>query len=233
VSQDQFLVLLDRREAAMRRRLEQIISELGQLRDLLVLTSKNNKSPQETAQETSQEDSSVQPAERAQADEQESKESKEQAKARILLLRSQQAAAQVAKSEGELKGVLSEISLLVAELINNRIDSKDRRDRLGDKIKTPLSDLIETKWKPFAQDIEGFETSLAKWSPEEFAGKIDSAIVQNNEMIVALNAILSDMIEIQDLNEIIDRVRGLLDQQSKILDRSKEQQKKSTLDLLK
>jgi hypothetical protein len=74
---------------------------------------------------------------------------------------------------------------------------------------------------------------LAKWSPEEFAGKIDSAIVQNNEMIVALNAILSDMIEIQDLNEIIDRVRGLLDQQSKILDRSKEQQKKSTLDLLK
>jgi parvulin-like peptidyl-prolyl isomerase len=52
-------------------------------------------------------------------------------------------------------------------------------------------------------------------------------------MIVALNAILSDMIEIQDLNEIIDRVRGLLDQQSKILDRSKEQQKKSTLDLLK
>jgi hypothetical protein len=233
VSQDQFLVLLDRREAAMRRRLEQIISELGQLRDLLVLTNKNNKSPQETAQETAQEDSSVQPAERAQADEQESKESKEQAKARILLLRSQQAAAQVAKSEGELKGVLSEISLLVAELINNRIDSKDRRDRLGDKIKTPLSDLIETKWKPFAQDIEGFETSLAKWSPEEFAGKIDSAIVQNNEMIVALNAILSDMIEIQDLNEIIDRVRGLLDQQSKILDRSKEQQKKSTLDLLK
>ena len=233
VSQDQFLVLLDRREAAMRRRLEQIISELGQLRDLLVLTNKNNRSPQETAQETTQDDASARSAERPQAQEQESKESKEQAKARILLLRSQQAAAQVAKSEGELKGVLSEISLLVAELINNRIDSKDRRDRLGDKIKTPLSNLIDTKWKPFAQDIEGFETSLAKWSPEEFAGKIDSAIVQNNEMIVALNAILSDMIEIQDLNEIIDRVRGLLDQQSKTLDRTKQEQKKSTLDLLK
>jgi hypothetical protein len=74
---------------------------------------------------------------------------------------------------------------------------------------------------------------LAKWSPEEFANKIDSAIAQNNEMIVALNAILADMIEIQDLNEIIDRVRGLLDQQSKTLDRTKQEQKKSTLDLLK
>jgi hypothetical protein len=229
LNEDQFLVLLDRREAAMRRRLEQIISELGQLRDLLVLTNKNNKSPQEISQEISQ----AQPAEQAQADEQESKETKDQAKARILLLRSQQAAAQVAKSEGELKGVLSEISLLVAELINNRIDSKDRRDRLGDKIKTPLSGLIETKWKPFASDIQQFEVSMAKWSSEEFAGKIDTAIAQNNEIIVGLNAILSDMIEIQDLNEIIDRVRGMLDQQSKTLDRTKQEQKKSTLDLLK
>jgi hypothetical protein len=48
-----------------------------------------------------------------------------------------------------------------------------------------------------------------------------------------LNAILADMIELQDLNEIIDRVRGLLDEQSKLLDRSKEEQKKSVLDLLK
>ncbi|MCY3007379.1 MAG: hypothetical protein NTV29_15555 [Planctomycetota bacterium] len=230
LNEDQFLVLLDRREAAMRRRLEQIISELGQLRDLLVLTNKNNKSPQETSEAQPAE---AQPAEQAQVEVQESKETKDQAKARILLLRSQQAAAQVAKSEGELKGVLSEISLLVAELINNRIDSKDRRDRLGDKIKTPLSGLIETKWKPFALDIQQFEMSMAKWSSEEFAGKIDTAIAQNNEIIVGLNAILSDMIEIQDLNEIIDRVRGMLDQQSKTLDRTKQEQKKSTLDLLK
>lgn len=48
-----------------------------------------------------------------------------------------------------------------------------------------------------------------------------------------MNAILADMIELQDLNEIIDRVRGLLDEQSKLLDRSKEEQKKSVLDLLK
>jgi len=41
------------------------------------------------------------------------------------------------------------------------------------------------------------------------------------------------MIELQDLNEIIERVRGLLDNQSKLLDNAKEEQKKSVLDLLK
>ena len=226
VNEDQFLVLLDRREAAMRRRLEQIISELGQLRDLLVLTNKNNKSVDQppAPDEANSPDST---------DQAQSKETPAQAKARILLLRSQQAAAQVAKSEGELKGVLSEISLLVAELINNRIDSKDRRERLGDKIKAPLTALFEAKWKPFATEVNQLESSLAKLSTEEFATKIDQATGQNNEIIAALNAILADMIEIQDLNEIIDRVRGLLDKESKVLDRAKEEQKKSTLDLLK
>ncbi|MFM2011502.1 MAG: hypothetical protein RLZZ396_286 [Planctomycetota bacterium] len=220
VTEDQFLILLDRREAAMRRRLEQIISELGQLRDLLILTNKNNtQTPEPSAEDSS--------------GSAESKETPAQARSRILLLRSQQAAAQVAKSEGELNGVLSEISMLVAELINNRIDSNDRRERLGNKIKAPLESLLESKWKPFALQINQLEGTLAKLTPEELSSQIDQGVAKNNEIIASLNAILADMIEIQDLNEIIDRVRGLLDQQSKILDRSKQEQKKSTLDLLK
>jgi len=220
VTEDQFLILLDRREAAMRRRIEQIISELGQLRDLLILTNKNNTQTQEPSAEDSSGSS-------------ESKETPAQSRSRILLLRSQQAAAQVAKSEGELKGVLSEISMLVAELINNRIDSNDRRERLGNKIKAPLESLLESKWKPFALQINQLEGTLAKLTPEELSAQIDQGVSKNNDIIASLNAILADMIEIQDLNEIIDRVRGLLDQQSKILDRSKQEQKKSTLDLLK
>ena len=220
VTEDQFLILLDRREAAMRRRLEQIISELGQLRDLLILTNKNNtQTPEPSAEDPS--------------GSAESKETPAQARSRILLLRSQQAGAQVAKSEGELNGVLSEISMLVAELTNNRIDSNDRRERLGNKIKAPLESLLESKWRPFALQINQLEGTLAKLTPEELSSQIDQGVAKNNEIIASLNAILADMIEIQDLNEIIDRVRGLLDQQSKILDRSKQEQKKSTLDLLK
>ncbi|MFM8215370.1 MAG: hypothetical protein ACKN82_12100 [Pirellula sp.] len=220
VTEDQFLILLDRREAAMRRRLEQIISELGQLRDLLILTNKNNKQVQEQAVEETSGTT-------------EGKETPAQTRSRILLLRSQQASAQVSKSEGELKGVLSEISMLVAELVNNRIDSKDRRERLGQKIKLPLEGMLESKWKPFAMQINQLEGTISKLTAEELSVQIDQSIANNNDIIATLNAILADMIEIQDLNEIIDRVRGLLDQQSKYLDRSKQEQKKSTLDLLK
>lgn len=226
VTQDQFLVLVDRREAAMRRRLEQIINELGQLRDLLVLTNKNNK-PSEGKNPDQPSDAEDQ------AESLQTKETPEQVRSRILLLRSQQAAAQASKTEGELKGVLSEISLLVAELINNRIDSNDRRERLGEKIQKPLAGMMESKWKAFSQEINDLETALAKLTPDQLESQLDQSINKNNEIIAALSGILADMIEIQDLNEIIDRVRGLLDQQSKTIDRTKQQQKKSTLDLLK
>ena len=92
---------------------------------------------------------------------------------------------------------------------------------------------MEAQWQPFSSEINGLEPAAAKASSVEFSDRIEKLIGQNNEIIVALNAILSDMIELQDLNEIIDRVRGLLDEQSKLLDRSKEEQKKSVLDLLK
>lgn len=92
---------------------------------------------------------------------------------------------------------------------------------------------MEAQWQPFSNEINGLEPAAAKATAEEFSGRIEKLIGQNNEIIVALNAILADMIELQDLNEIIDRVRGLLDEQSKLLDRSKEEQKKSVLDLLK
>jgi hypothetical protein len=92
---------------------------------------------------------------------------------------------------------------------------------------------MEAQWQPFSNEINGLERAAAKATAEEFSGRIEKLIGQNNEIIVALNSILADMIELQDLNEIIDRVRGLLDEQSKLLDRSKEEQKKSVLDLLK
>lgn len=223
VTVDQFLVLIDRREAAMRRRLEQIISELGQLRDLLLLTNKNNQTTEANNAPTTTDETSAGDAQ----------ESDPQRRARVLLLRAQQASTQTSKSESELKGVLNEISNLVAELINNRIDSKDRRERLEEKIKIPLTDLLESQWQPFSAAIAELEPAVPKATPEEFSKRIEQAIAQNNELIAALNAILADMIELQDLNEIIERVRGLLDNQSKLLDNAKEEQKKSVLDLLK
>jgi hypothetical protein len=153
----------------------------------------------------------------------------------MQMLRSQQAAAQMSKSEGELRGVEKEIHQINQELINNRIDSADRRTRLEDKIRKPLLVVLDQMWQPMATDILSIEKSYSRTvQPDNsLIELLPSSISKNNAIISALTAILNDMINIQDFNEVVDMVRGMLDDQNKVLDKTKQEQKKQLLDLLK
>jgi len=236
VTPDQLLIILERRELAMRARLEQILAELGQLRDLLVMTNKNLATdPKESTSNENVSNAGVDKSEPPSQTEESApgEQSSEQRRARLLVLRAQQAAAQASKSEGELKGVGIEIAQIVAELINNRVDSKDRRERLEQKIKLPLANLMQSQWTPFAAEINALESSVAKETPSETSKKLEQTILKNNEIIAALTTILNDMIDIQDFNEVIDMVRDLLNNQDKVLEKTKQEQKKRVLDLLK
>ena len=151
----------------------------------------------------------------------------------MQMLRSQQAESQMTKSEGELRGVEREITQINQELINNRIDSVDRRTRLEDKIRKPLLVVLDQSWGPMASDVREIEKSFSKSIKTD--SKVDellpNAIDKSNQIIVALTEILSDMINIQDFNEVLDMVRGIIDEQGKVLEKTKQEQKKQLLDL--
>ena len=225
VSADQLLNILDRREMAMKTRLTQIIEELTQMQDLLVNLQKavavnpqGTKTPADAADDAA-----------------ELEENSPERQARIQTLRSQQAETQLSKSEGELRGVEREISQINQELINNRIDSVDRRTRLEDKIRTPLLNVLDQSWPPMASDIRAIERSFSRTSKVEFnrSELLASSIEKCKQTIVALNAIREDMIKLLEFNEVMDALNGMLEAQGKILEKTKLEQKKQVLDLLK
>ena len=92
---------------------------------------------------------------------------------------------------------------------------------------------MQSQWTPFAAEINALESSVAKETPSEISKKLEQTILKNNEIIAALTTILNDMIDIQDFNEVIDMVRDLLNNQDKVLEKTKQEQKKRVLDLLK
>ena len=151
----------------------------------------------------------------------------------MQMLRSQQAESQMTKSEGELRGVEREITQINQELINNRIDSVDRRTRLEDKIRKPLLVVLDQSWGPMASDVREIEKSFSKSIKAEFKADelLPNAIDKSNQIILALSEILNDMINIQDFNEVLDMVRGIIDEQGKVLEKTKQEQKKQLLDL--
>lgn len=220
VPADKLLIILDKREMAMKARLKQIIEELTQMQDLLVnmqRASSNSLLSDGTSEGNDQEENTP------------------ERQARIQLLRAQQAETQLGKSEAELRGVEREINQINQELINNRIDSIDRRTRLEDKIRNPLLKLLDQSWPPMANDIRSIEKSLSRQPKMEvnLSNLLTSSIEKSKQTIVALNAILDDMIKILEFNELKEAINGMLEDQGKILEKTKREQNKQVLDLLK
>jgi hypothetical protein len=220
VTPDQLLLLLDRREAAMRKRVEQIIGELTQLRDLL----NNIQKRSETATSDSSDPTND--------------ENNPARVLRIQLLRSQQAMSQISKSEGELAGVEREIGQISKELIHNRIDSVDRRTRWQEKIQAPLREMLDGVWKGFSGDIAELEKLFSKASePLTVAPtQLIDAIKKNDEILSRLQAVLADMLEIQDQTAIIDMLRDIIQSSDQLIDETKTHKKnqdRKALELLK
>lgn len=223
----------------MRGRLEQIIGELSQMRDLMLNIKKSNSSVSKDSNDEaaqSNEPDKEKPAETPDGEQSTSAEPMDEARtARLQMLRAQQVAAQLMKSEGELRGVEKELHQINRELINNRIDSADRRTRLEDKVRTPMLIVLDQKWPLLSKEVLLIEKTLTRRElpSSDEPIKMDDSIEKTNEIIVLLNTILNDMIDIQDFNEMIDMVRGILDDQSKLYDKTKQEKKKQDLELLK
>ncbi|MEQ1826751.1 MAG: hypothetical protein ABL921_12430 [Pirellula sp.] len=240
VTPDQLLIVLERRELAMRARLEQIIGEMSQMRDLILNIQKAHRlyldAKDDVPKNTSPDlptalDDSNDPTN----DEKTTDQDSTAKKLRLQVLRSQQAAAQLTKSEGELRGVEKEIGQINQELINNRIDSNDRRTRLEEKIRKPLAVVLDQLWGPLNADVQTVEKSFVRSAQPDsnLDAVLPNSIAKTNQIISALTAILDDMVDIQDFNEMVDMVRGMIEDQSKVLEKTKQEQKKQLLDLIK
>jgi hypothetical protein len=217
VTPNQLLVLLERRELAMRSRMELVISELNQLRELLLKIRQSNRS---------------EPTEGVEANKSTADASNDGlAREKLQTLRAQQATSQTEKSDSELLGVEVEIGQIRQELINNRIDSQDRQERLENRVRLPIQNVRLGSLGKTTSNLRSLEKSLAN-------GPVDDASIATtldllSETLLALEAILQGMVDIQDFNEVVDMVRSMIDDQGKIIDRTKTEQKKRVLDMFK
>jgi hypothetical protein len=134
--------------------------------------------------------------------------------------------------------VEKEIGQISKELINNRIDSVDRRTRWQEKIQAPLREMLEGVWKGFSSDVSELEKLFAKASepPSVAPPQVVDAIKKNDEILSQLQAVLADMLEIQDQTAIIDMLRDIIQSSDQLIDETKNHKKnqdRKALELLK
>ncbi|MGB7346642.1 MAG: polyketide synthase [Pirellulaceae bacterium] len=209
VTPEQLLALLERRELAMRSRLEQTIDETRSLRDSLDLLRRRGFESTDNA-----------------ADEQEATRQVQNRRLRV-----QQSGLQASKTSEELSGIAASLDDMLQEMVNNRVDSADRRERIGTGVRDPLKKVVAEPLAQLIDQIADVEKTVA--NPADAAKKTALAVQTSEEVLLQLTAVLEKMLDLESYNEILDIVRGLIDDQNELLDETKEERKRRVLDMFK
>ena len=146
-------------------------------------------------------------------------------------LRVQRAQQQGTKSQQEVQGVAASFAEIRDELVNNRVDTPQRQERLQGQIISPLEVIVADDFQRWLDQLAQLESQLDAVGPESLQATA-LAVEQTNELILALQQVLEGMLELETFNELLDLVRSVLDEQEGLLQKTKDEQKRQARALL-
>lgn len=258
VTAEELLRLLESRELGLRRRFEQIIEETTEMRDSLLrvkveLASVGQESPSAkdaVAKNTAAKDAATKdaagknaanndgpgkdtaaarPAGAEPGDESPDGETAAQRAQSLRLLRVQRGIQQSQKSSQEVLGVALSFADIREELINNRVDTEDRKERLKEQIADPLQKIVAERFPALEKRLAELEKSL---SDTKAAAPLSNAASEEAELLLAeLGDVLQKMLDLETYNELLDIVRDLIKEQTDLLDKTRQQKKRQLLEL--
>jgi len=208
VTPEQLLALMERRELGLRSRLEQTISEMTSLRQTLDLLRRTGFETPENA--TDEELTRIE---------------------QIRRLRAQQSGLQANKTSEELLGIANSLDDILLEMLNNRVDSVDRSERIASGVRDPIKSIVSGSLETLQKQIKAIEATVA--DPTVGIPRTAEAVGTAEDVVLQLNAILEKMLDLETYNEVLDLVRQLMDDQTDLTDDTKEERKKQVLELFK
>ncbi len=229
VSPGELLRILERLEVGHRRRLEQLFSEVTEARGYLVRSkSDGNDSP-----------AMIEPGDES-SDQDDDPDKNPLRRDEMRLLFSQRAILQIEKSIQETEGIAFEFDSIRQQLINNRVDSADRKERLSSQIVAPLRLIANESMRQLRDDISKLESTLRKLQQnasdrsvsETADAQAVDAIGQIDLVLSQLDQVLSILVKYETQNELLDLVRQLIKQQQEINERTAEENKKQAFESL-
>jgi len=201
VTVPQLLALLERRELELRQRFEAVYAKMTDTRNLLGRVDFGA-------------DAAESDAERALG---------------RRRLRVAGALQNVTQSTHEVLGLAEAFDDLYAQLINNRIDNVDLKTRLREQIGTPLRQLGERSMRELEGQLEVANERIA--DAESGPASLADSLRLADQVLVEMQQILDRMLELESYNEVVGLLRGIIEDQEKLNERTKEQQRERIKDL--
>ena len=223
VSASELLQILEQLEVGQRKRLELIFNEISDVREYLIRTRQKD---QRLAID-------LQPGESL-VDVNDGDEGSPNQRNELRKLFAQRAILQIDKSAKEIIGVAESFDDIRLQLINNRVDSEDRKIRLAKKIVQPLRDLpvgVMAELRNAVVELESVIDPVMDESTNEIAATLSEEAIQlNDKTLIQLDEVLSILVKYETQNELLDIVRRMIAEQEQLLDQTKKLRQREAFD---
>lgn len=209
VTPEALAAMLENRELNLRRRFEQILSEVEQTADDLTTLAGRLDDAADAQAEPSENNADEPPRE-------------------LIALRSLQGSR---KNSDETLGVWQAFQLLLDEYTLNDIANPQRMSRLQGGIVAPLGGLARERFPGFVQDldalhrrVEAKDSAAAPAAPELLLAAQRQCQAVSQEM----HQILDQMLELETFNEAVDKLRGIIAAQERLNRQTEAERKKQS-----
>ena len=237
VTPDQMSRILERLEVGQRRRLEQIYQEMTDANEYLIRAKYGNELSSEAVEPGDSTNKPDDPTTEAT----ESRQEERIEASELKVLYAQRALLQTRKSAQEILGVADTFLDIRDQLVNNRLDKKDKLSRIEENIVEPLRTIGQKTMPELVDHIKTLETTLVDLQ-KEFTDENEQKVDQLAEVTIERSEkTLRDIFEVlrilekyESYSEILEFVRQMIRDQETIRDETKKEQKREAFeDLLK
>ena len=123
----------------------------------------------------------------------------------------------------ETVGVAEGFEGIVTELVNNRIDTEELKERLSTNIAAPLREIGEVLLPELQATHKLLEESYA--DSAERVLLYTRAVDQSNEIVEQMNRVLERMLELESYNELVALLRSIVDEHKQLQQQTKEERR--------
>jgi hypothetical protein len=134
----------------------------------------------------------------------------------------------VQRTAHETLGVAAAFDEIREELINNRIDNEEVKRRLEGEIAQPLKNIGQQLVPALEESLGELKQEIG--NPAAAEPKLAIVLRQSDEVLVAMQQVLDKMLELEDYNEVIELLRGIIEEQQQLNERTQRRRRERLLE---
>jgi hypothetical protein len=138
--------------------------------------------------------------------------------------------AETRQNASEVRSVEVAFGGILEQLVNNRVHTEKQLDRIRVGILEPLHRLTEDRFPKLDRAVG--ELSLLIADQHDPAPGFAASVAAADELIAEMEAALKEMQDLAEFHEAIQELNQIFEEEKTLLDKTKEEQKRSVIDSL-